>query len=54
MEEFEIRSGEDNDIEKDVELKLRPLEFSDFAGQTKIIDNLNNCGPESKNGCNRP
>ena len=40
MEEFEIRNGEENDIEKDVELKLRPLEFSDFAGQAKIINNL--------------
>ena len=40
MEEFEIRNGEEHDIDKDVELKLRPLEFADFAGQTKIIDNL--------------
>lgn len=39
-EEFELRNSELNDIEKDVELRLRPLEFFDFAGQTKIIDNL--------------
>ena len=40
MEEFELRKEPFNDIEKDIELKLRPLEFSDFAGQRKIIDNL--------------
>ena len=40
MEEFEIRNEDEHDIDKDVELKLRPLEFADFAGQTKIIDNL--------------
>ncbi len=38
-EDFNIReSGKEK--EKDIEKALRPLSFDDFAGQTKIIDNL--------------
>ncbi|MBN1132218.1 MAG: Holliday junction branch migration DNA helicase RuvB [Bacteroidales bacterium] len=40
MEPFNIRNRELNDVEKDIELRLRPLAFSDFAGQKKIIENL--------------
>jgi len=40
MEEFELRNEKLNEVERDLEMKLRPLIFSDFAGQKKIIDNL--------------
>jgi len=36
-ENFDIRS---NNIEKDFENALRPLTFSDFEGQNKIVENL--------------
>jgi len=40
MGEFDFRNRELNEVDKDIELRLRPLEFSDFAGQKKIVDNL--------------
>ncbi len=39
-EEFELRDNPLSDDEKDFEKELRPLSFGDFAGQTKITDNL--------------
>jgi len=36
-ENFDIRN---NNIEKDFENALRPLTFSDFEGQSKIVENL--------------
>lgn len=40
-QEFDIhREREAKDRERDYEKALRPLEFNDFAGQSKIIDNL--------------
>lgn len=42
MSEFDIREqGEgNNDKEKEVEQKLRPLEFENFFGQEKVVENL--------------
>jgi Holliday junction DNA helicase RuvB len=42
MSEFDIRNQDagENDKEKDVEQKLRPLEFDFFYGQEKVVDNL--------------
>lgn len=41
-EDFDIRQNQDRleGPEKDIEKALRPLSFSDFTGQEKIIDNL--------------
>lgn len=41
-ENFDIRnsSGRPEGSDRDIEKALRPLEFDDFSGQTKIIDNL--------------
>lgn len=39
-EDFDIRSRQGDDSEKDIEKALRPLAFDDFSGQEKIIDNL--------------
>ena len=41
-EDFDIRQHQDRPEgpEKDIEKALRPLTFSDFTGQEKIIDNL--------------
>lgn len=41
-EDFDIRKNQDAPPgpEKDIEKALRPLSFSDFTGQDKIIDNL--------------
>ena len=39
-EDFDIRSQQARDTEKDIEKALRPLAFSDFNGQEKIISNL--------------
>jgi len=38
-ENFEIRN-DSNEYDKDFERKVRPIEFTDFSGQTKVIDNL--------------
>ncbi|MGL5682447.1 MAG: Holliday junction branch migration DNA helicase RuvB [Marinifilaceae bacterium] len=40
MEDFDIRDAKVNDTERDFERALRPLAFSDFQGQQKIVDNL--------------
>ncbi|MBQ0063664.1 MAG: Holliday junction branch migration DNA helicase RuvB [Prevotella sp.] len=40
MEDFDIRNNQLNTTEKDIEKALRPLTFSDFSGQEKIVDNL--------------
>lgn len=41
-EEYDIRDNamRPDGPEKDIEKALRPLSFSDFTGQEKIIDNL--------------
>ena len=40
MGNFDIRTGNVPDSEKELEKALRPLSFSDFQGQKKIVDNL--------------
>ena len=40
MGDFDIRTGNVPDSEKELEKALRPLSFSDFQGQKKIVDNL--------------
>jgi Holliday junction DNA helicase RuvB len=41
MGEFvDLRDLGDRDAEKEFDNQLRPLKFADFAGQTKIIDNI--------------
>lgn len=41
MGEFvDLRDFKSDDTEKELDNQLRPLKFSDFAGQTKIIDNI--------------
>ena len=40
MGNFDIRTGNVPDSEKELEKALRPLSFSDFHGQKKIVDNL--------------
>jgi len=42
MSEFDIRDQgtANNDKEKEVEQKLRPLEFENFFGQEKVVENL--------------
>ncbi len=39
-EDFNIREEELSPREKDFENALRPLEFSDFSGQSKVVENL--------------
>src|SRR6056297_2396762 len=39
-EHFDIKNQNLTDKDKDLDLKLRPLVFSDFSGQKKIIENL--------------
>lgn len=40
MDEFDIRDNTLKDTDKDFERALRPLNFGDFQGQTKIVENL--------------
>jgi len=40
MGNFDIRNGNVPDSEKELEKALRPLSFSDFRGQKKIVENL--------------
>ncbi len=40
MDDFDIRNSDGANREMDVDNRLRPLSFSDFSGQQKIIDNL--------------
>ena len=37
---FDIREEGYQSIEKEVDNKLRPLNFNDFQGQDKIVENL--------------
>ena len=39
-EDFDIREERFSQGEKDFENALRPLSFSDFSGQQKVVDNL--------------
>ena len=39
-EDFDIHSERINSSEKDFEKALRPLQFDDFSGQKKVVDNL--------------
>ncbi len=39
-ENFDIRNNRTTDREKEFENALRPLSFSDFSGQNKIVENL--------------
>lgn len=40
MDEFDIRDNTIKDTEKEFERALRPLNFGDFQGQKKIVENL--------------
>lgn len=40
MEDIDIRSERVSSAEKDFENALRPLRFSDFSGQQKVVENL--------------
>ena len=40
QEDFDIRSEQVSSGEKDFENALRPLQFSDFSGQPKVVENL--------------
>ncbi|MFN5630323.1 MAG: Holliday junction branch migration DNA helicase RuvB, partial [Bacteroidota bacterium] len=37
---FDANDEELNPVEKEIEKALRPLEFTDFAGQDKVLENL--------------
>jgi Holliday junction DNA helicase RuvB len=39
-EHFDFREESFSDNEKDIDKQLRPLEFDDFSGQNKIVENL--------------
>jgi Holliday junction DNA helicase RuvB len=39
-EHFDFRAESLSDADKDVEKQLRPIEFDDFSGQGKIVENL--------------
>lgn len=39
-EDFDIRREKTSSAEKDFENALRPLQFSDFSGQQKVVENL--------------
>ncbi len=39
-EHFDFRDESLSDSEKDIDKQLRPLEFDDFSGQNKIVENL--------------
>jgi len=40
MDDFDIRNEQLSSAEKDFENALRPLAFSDFSGQAKVVENL--------------
>jgi Holliday junction DNA helicase RuvB len=40
QEDFDIHNGNQDCSEKDFEKALRPLQFDDFSGQQKVVDNL--------------
>jgi Holliday junction DNA helicase, RuvB subunit len=39
-DQFEIRDNSSNEVDKDFERKVRPIEFDDFSGQNKVVENL--------------
>ena len=39
-EHFDFRDESFQDTEKEIDKQLRPLEFDDFSGQNKIVENL--------------
>ena len=39
-EDFNFRNESKNDLEKEFEKRLRPIEFGEFNGQVKIVENL--------------
>ena len=39
-EHFDFREESSSENEKDIDKQLRPLEFDDFSGQSKIVENL--------------
>lgn len=39
-EHFDFRGNDFSENEKDIDKQLRPLEFDDFSGQNKIVENL--------------
>src|SRR5450759_5336143 len=39
-EHFDFRDESFPDNEKEIDKQLRPLEFDDFSGQSKIVENL--------------
>lgn len=39
-EQFDIRDYKPTGKERDFENALRPLQFGDFSGQDKVVDNL--------------
>ncbi len=39
-ERFDFRNESLSDTDKDIDKQLRPLEFDDFSGQSKIVENL--------------
>ena len=39
-EHFDFRDESFSDNEKEIDKQLRPLEFDDFSGQSKIVENL--------------
>ena len=45
MSEFDIRNTDLKETEKEFERALRPLNFGDFQGQKKIVENLILHGP---------
>ena len=40
QEDFDIHNGHQDSSEKEFEKALRPLQFDDFSGQQKVVDNL--------------
>ena len=39
-EDFDIRQERTTSAERDFENALRPLQFGDFSGQQKVVENL--------------
>ena len=39
-EDFDIRCSANSSAEREVENALRPLQFGDFSGQMKVVENL--------------
>ena len=39
-ESFDFREESVSDNEQEIDKQLRPLEFDDFSGQSKIVENL--------------